>query len=175
MKKLIISFICIVILSCIVFGALKNKNKEYLRIHIRANSNLEIDQNIKYQIKDKVVEYLTPIIASCSSKQEMIDKLNLNKLNIENYIDSILKSNNFNYTSNLKINNELFPTRSYDNLTLESGYYDAIIIELGKAEGNNWWCVVYPPLCFLNTESYTSFKYKSKILELINKFKSKNA
>lgn len=171
MKKILIVCCCILILTFVVIGAVRNKNKEYLRIHIRANSNLEVDQNIKYQIKDKVVDYLTPIICSCKSKQEIIDKLNYNKLNIEKYIDNILISNNFNYTSNLKINNELFPTRTYDNLTLESGYYDAVIIELGEAKGNNWWCVVYPPLCFLNSESYTSFKYKSKILELINKFK----
>ena len=77
--------------------------------------------------------------------------------------------NGFNYVSNIKINNEYFPTRTYANTTLESGYYDAVIIELGEAEGDNWWCVMYPPLCFVNkNENNMQIKYKSKIWEWIN-------
>ena len=62
----------------------------------------------------------------------------------------ILRQKGFNYVSNVKINNEYFPSRTYENTTLESGYYDAVIIELGEAKGDNWWCVMYPPLCFVN-------------------------
>ena len=68
------------------------------------------------------------------------------------------------------IRNEKFPTRVYGDLTLESGYYDAVIVELGKAEGANWWCVVYPPLCFSSGEN---IEYRSKIADIIAEWKSK--
>ena len=81
----------------------------------------------------------------------------------------MLKNAGFNYHSKVAVRNELFPTRVYGDFTLEEGFYDALIVELGEAKGDNWWCVVYPPLCFTGTEN---IKYKSKILEIINSFKN---
>ena len=72
------------------------------------------------------------------------------------------------YKSRAVLREELFPTRTYDNLTLESGFYDALIVELGEGKGDNWWCVVYPPLCFV--ESGHGYVYKSKIVEIIKNF-----
>ena len=66
--------------------------------------------------------------------------------------------------------NEKFPTRVYGEFTLESGYYDAVIVELGEAKGDNWWCVVYPTLCFTGGENV---KYSSLILKVIEEFKQK--
>jgi len=142
--------------------------KEYLRIHIRANSNLEIDQDIKYIIKDNIVDFLTPIISRCKTKEDFKNALNQNLLNIECISNKILAQNNFDYTASAKINNEYFPVRSYDNLTLENGYYDALIINLGSGKGDNWWCVVYPPLCFLNSNA--DYVYKSRIKEFVKKY-----
>ena len=81
-----------------------------------------------------------------------------------------LREKGFNYSVNIKIDNEFFPTRTYANTTLESGYYDAVIIELGDAQGDNWWCVMYPPLCFVNkNEKVNQIKYKSIIYEWFEK------
>lgn len=171
MKRLFsIFFLCLVLLGLIFVGIFTKDdyNNEYLRIHIRANSNLQIDQDIKYQIKDVIVDFLIPIISSCSTKNEMQQQINKNLSKIVGIADQILAQNNFDYKSSAKLSNEYFPTRSYDNLTLQSGYYDALIVNLGSGEGDNWWCVVYPPLCMLN--SNTSYKYKSRILELIKSF-----
>lgn len=167
MKKLL--FACALILA-IVVGALmlpqKEVNYDYLRLHIRANSNSEIDQNIKYKIKDKMVEILTPFLCNVESKEKAINVIEQQKQNITNQCLEILHQNGFNYSVNVKINNEFFPTRTYANTTLESGYYDAVIVELGEAEGDNWWCVMYPPLCFVNkNENCKQIKYKSKIYE----------
>ena len=85
----------------------------------------------------------------------------------------ILKSNGFNYLSNVKIANEEFPLRVYENITLKEGYYDAVIVELGKAEGDNWWCVMYPPLCFYGETE--NVKYKFKLKEIIDAFFNKNS
>ena len=69
------------------------------------------------------------------------------KERLEAIADGILSNNGFSYKCEIVVRNEKFPTRVYDGVTLKSGYYDALIVNLGKAEGDNWWCVVYPPLC----------------------------
>lgn len=138
---------------------------DYLRLHIRANSNSEIDQNIKYEIKDELVEFLTPYFCNVTSKNEAIEIVNNLKEKMSEICVEVLRKNGFNYSANVKINNEYFPTRTYSNTTLESGYYDAVIVELGCAEGDNWWCVMYPPLCFITRENQTEITFKSKIVE----------
>ena len=138
---------------------------DYLRLHIRANSNSEIDQNIKYEIKDELVEFLTPYFCNVTSKNEAIEIVNNLKEKMSEICVDVLRKNGFNYSANVKINNEYFPTRTYSNTTLESGYYDAVIVELGSAEGDNWWCVMYPPLCFITRENQTEITFKSKIAE----------
>ncbi len=166
MKK----FICILsIFILIVVGALflpKQEEYDYLRLHIRANSNSTIDQNVKYEIKDELVDYLTPYLCDVKSKEEAISIIETLQNNMINICESLLKEKGFDYSVNVKINNEYFPTRTYANTTLESGYYDAVIVELGDAVGDNWWCVMYPPLCFVNNfENSTQINYKSKIVE----------
>lgn len=172
MKRLFAIFFLCLSIALVVVLALNytkpNYYTDYLRIHIRANSNLEVDQNIKYIIKDEIVAYLTPVISTCTTKKEFQQKLQENLSNIECISSRILAQNNFNYKASAKVTNEYFPARTYDNLTLESGYYDALIINLGSGEGNNWWCVVYPPLCFLNSNA--NYYYKSRIQEVIKKY-----
>lgn len=165
--------ILIVIFMLVVFGVLAgcnqlNVSNDYLRIHIRANSNAEDDQIIKYEIKDLVIEHLTPFLAECKDKNSVINMLGNKKYDLEGIIDNFLKANNFSYKSNVVIDNQFFPTRYYGEYLFPSDYYDAIIINLGQAKGDNWWCVVYPPLCFAGGEN--SVIYKSKIKEIISAF-----
>ena len=173
MKKICITLtICAIILLSIggVFINQKTSTKEYLRIHIRADSNLEEAQAVKYLVKDAVVKYLTPIIASIKTKAQAVKSLTSALSNIENVADAVLKEQGFNYTAKAKIKNQAFPTRVYNGYTLEQGFYDALIIELGSGKGDNWWCVVYPPLCFTGGVGY---EYKSKIYEIIKDFFNK--
>lgn len=167
MKKIIVVILSLLIVVGIALTVPTERvNYEYLRIHIRANSNLEVDQCVKYEIKNELVGFLTPYLCEAKSKQQAIDTIEGMKYLLESKCDQILKDKGFNYSSNIKINNEFFPTRNYDNVTLNSGYYDAVIVELGQAEGDNWWCVMYPPLCFVNKfENNIQIKYKSKIAE----------
>ena len=177
MKKLLaIFFLCLCFCAVLISGVFifdnnnsnKSTNNSYLRIHIRANSNLEEDQDIKYIIKDAIVDFLTPAISRCKTKEDFEKTLKENLLNIECIANEILAQNSFDYKTSAQINNEYFPVRSYDNLTLQNGFYDALIVNLGSGKGDNWWCVVYPPLCFLN--SNTDYCYKSRIVEFIKKY-----
>ena len=145
---------------------------DFLRIHIRANSNSEIDQRVKYQVKSEVVDYLTPYLAEAVDKQSAINIVENHLNEIENVADIVLDKNEFDYKCNAEIRKENFPTRQYDDITLKSGIYDALILELGSGQGNNWWCVVYPPLCFVGgvDDGSSNIKYRSKLVEIINNF-----
>ncbi len=174
MKKLCISFlVCIIIILSVVGIGLSNSQNqtEYLRIHVRAESNDFYDQQVKYKVKDALVDYLTPIIATITTKEMAKQVLESETVNLEKVADTVLKENGFKYTSKVTLKQEKFPTRVYKDFVLEEGIYDALIVELGSAKGDNWWCVVYPPLCF--TGEGVDYKYKSKIYEIINIFTSK--
>ncbi|MBQ3234615.1 MAG: stage II sporulation protein R [Clostridia bacterium] len=169
MKKIGITFLLLaIIVTTVVVGASGSPNSvEYLRIHIRANSNGEQDQSVKYRVKSAMVEYLTPFIAECSTKEQAMKMLDAQVENLQELSNKTLKSNGFDYKSKVSVRKEKFPTRVYGDFTLEEGIYDAIIVELGEGKGDNWWCVVYPPLCFTASENV---KYKSKIKEIISSF-----
>ena len=170
MKNFCISFclLLIILLLAVGNGLFINQEVEYLRIHVRADSNLKSAQDVKYLVKDGLVEYLTPKLANCKTKKRAEEMLRENLSELENIANDILLSNGFTYKSTITLKSEQFPTRSYGELTLEQGYYDALIVNLGSGEGDNWWCVVYPPLCFVSDG--TPCVYKSKLLEIINEF-----
>lgn len=173
MKKLAVLGAVIVIALIVILGTTyKEVNKEYLRIHIRANSNLEVDQNVKYKIKDQVVFTLTPLIANCDSFESVKKIMGQNLAMIDSVANKVLKENGFSYTAKSKLCQEEFPTRAYGEFVLQSGFYDAIIVELGEAKGDNWWCVVYPPLCFVNAGAGTNVVYRSRILDMINSWRN---
>lgn len=176
MKKFIVICVSFVLLLALGVGICLNKESKeeegYLRIHVRANSNSESDQKIKYQVKEAVVDYLTPLIATGSTFEDAYNVLKENLNQIEVIADNVLIKNGYSYKTSASLKDEYFPTRSYGEYTLENGYYDALILELGSGQGNNWWCVVYPPLCFIGAEGNgaTNIIYKSKFLEIIKKF-----
>ena len=166
MKKILLVFgVVIIIIAILVF--MPSAETKYLRIHIRANSNDLVDTNIKHEIKDLVCEYLTPLFADCNEIEKAEKILTANLKNIERVVDNLLLSKGFTYTSSARLNNEYFPTRTYKELVLESGYYDALIIDLGQAKGDNWWCVIYPPMCL--ADNTKNIVYKSKLLQIISK------
>ena len=176
MKKILALLLVIVaVVGALVYAGSANgaqAENDYLRIHVRANSNEQIDQNIKYIVKDEVVRFITPYAAECTDKERAIKVIGSVLPQIEEVCDGVLKANGFSYTSKASIRAEEFPTRVYGDLTLENGIYDALIIELGSGTGDNWWCVIYPPLCF--TSGTAEVKYRSIILEIIDKFMHKN-
>lgn len=154
-----------------VFTGTPATEVEYLRIHIRANSNSVEDQSVKYMVKDAVVEALIPLLSEVHTKEDA-EKVIISEFSyIEAVANAVLKTEGFSYQAHAKLDNEYFPTRTYEDentaLTLAEGYYDAVILELGEASGNNWWCVVYPAFCFVNSKKSDNIVYISKIWEII--------
>lgn len=144
---------------------------DYLRIHVRANSNSAEDQQVKYEVKDEVVKFITPFVKECVDKERAIEVMTGLLPEIEKVCDKALRERGYTYGARAQIRNEKFPTRVYGDLTLDEGVYDALIIELGTGTGDNWWCVIYPPLCF--TSASADVEYRSIIADIINKFKGK--
>lgn len=145
----------------------EKKEVEYLRIHIRANSNSVQDQNVKYKVKDAIVELLIPYLSKISSFEDAKSFIADNFEMIEKEADSILEREGFTYSSKAELKNEHFPTRTYDDLTLEEGDYDALILNLGSGTGDNWWCVVFPAFCFTRSTKSSNIEYISAIWEII--------
>ncbi|MCX4287796.1 MAG: stage II sporulation protein R, partial [Clostridia bacterium] len=135
MKKLLVLVLIFTAIAATVILAAGAQNaqaeNDYLRIHVRANSNEQIDQSVKYTVKDEVVKFITPYAARCTDKQTAMEVIGGILPEIEKVCDRVLKQNGFNYTSRASVRAENFPTRVYGDLTLESGIYDALIIELG--------------------------------------------
>lgn len=174
MKKILLALLVLAVLGVGVFCTLEKENNDYIRIHIRANSNEEIDQNIKMVVKEKIVNALIPILAKAENKNEAKLLLQHNLDRLASIADDVLENNSFEYGAKAELTREEFPARKYGDLVLEKGEYDALIINLGEGAGDNWWCVAFPPLCFVPTEG-ANIKYKSKIIEIIEKFKEKVA
>lgn len=172
MKKVFSSVIILILTLILCTGCVHTNAKEgtdLLRLHIRADSNRTCDQQVKLKVRDEITGFLSEKLKNASDKSgamRIIQTL-LPELTIK--ADRTLKQNGFYYGATVRLTNEFFPTRKYENLVVESGYYDALIVELGSGDGDNWWCVVYPPLCFITEES-DGVQYKSKIWELIRQW-----
>lgn len=169
--KYFLGFLSVTVLVLVfVLCPFSSSNKEevqYLRIHIRANSNSVQDQNVKYKVKDEVVNALIPYLSQIQTFEEAKDFIEENFDMIEGVADGVLKREGFDYSSSASIKNEHFPTRVYEDLTLEEGDYDALILNLGSGEGDNWWCVVFPAFCFTSSTKSGQNEYISAIWEII--------
>lgn len=172
MKKYCIVFglLFIIILTAAFAAQEKTVQTEYLRMHVRANSDSATDQAVKYEVKDAIVDYLIPLAAECTTKREAMSMLKSELDAIEEVADGVLQKNGFTYTARASLRQEEFPTRVYEDVTLEAGIYDALIVELGEGVGANWWCVVYPPLCFAGEASGEGVIYRSRLWEIIRDF-----
>ncbi|MBQ3066776.1 MAG: stage II sporulation protein R [Clostridia bacterium] len=172
MKKLVI---LLLVVLCVALVALPQPtNQDFLRIHIRADSNNDVDQAIKFVVRDAIVQYLSPLLVGATTKQKAMEILASQLQNIQHVCDKVLLSNGFAYTSTVSLCAETFPDRSYNGINLPSGVYDALIVNLGSGSGNNWWCVVYPPLCFVGGQPNGSnqVQYKSKLWEIVQQWLS---
>ena len=123
--------------------------QEVVRIHIRANSNSDIDQEVKLRVRDSVTEYLTERLEGVNSKAQALETLDASKAQITKIANEVLAQNGFDYKANIYIGKETFPERDYGEYTFPAGEYDSLILNLGTGEGDNWWCVAFPPLCFV--------------------------
>ncbi len=123
------------------------------RLHVIANSDSYEDQNLKYIVRDKVLEYINSISGNENSKEDVIALAKANINEIQKIAENTIQENGYNYSVKLNIGNFAFPTKTYGDISFPAGFYDALKIEIGEAKGQNWWCVMFPPLCFVDVTS----------------------
>lgn len=128
-------------------------SNNFFRLHILANSDSNEDQNLKLKIRDNIIEYMNTLSYSGLTKEEAINLTNSNLENFKKIAEKIILDEGYNYPVSLEIGNFYFPTKEYGNISLPAGYYDALKIEIGEAKGKNWWCSLFPPLCFVDISS----------------------
>lgn len=134
-----------------------------IRLHIIANSDSEADQNVKIKVRDAVLREVGNRLSSENEdkcKKEIVNNLD----EIEEIADRVLLENGFTYTSQAMYGKFPFPEKTYKSMTLPAGDYYGVRIVLGSGEGHNWWCVMYPPLCFKEGEEITLSQESEKIL-----------
>ena len=123
------------------------------RLHVIANSDSKEDQNLKYIVRDKLLQYMNSYLSNTSTKEDAIKIANKHLDEFKQVAINTIKEQGYSYNVNVKVGNFEFPTKTYGDISLPAGFYDALRVEIGEAKGQNWWCVMFPPLCFVDVTS----------------------
>lgn len=175
MKKFII--ILLACLSLYVFFS-KTNSKEDIRIpdsairfRVLANSNSPRDQKIKQDVRDKMQKELYTLLENTKSTKEARNLIQGNMDNFNKILQEEMADKEYSYTIDYGMHE--FPEKTYKGITYEAGEYESLLVTLGEGKGDNWWCVLFPPLCLLEAKETTNtneVEYKSFIKELIEKY-----
>ena len=165
----ILVFIYIALLSFNYSKAISsNLSDSVFRLHIIANSDSSADQELKLKVRDKIIEYMNTLTSNSSDKKDVISIVNNHLDSFKEIALNTIKENGYNYDVNIEIGNFHFPTKSYGDISFPASNYDALKIEIGDAIGQNWWCVLFPPLCFVNSSTVVPDDSKNTLKENIN-------
>lgn len=150
---LIMFLLCIfIVVSAIsyVSAVSNNISKSVFRLHVIANSDSEEDQNLKYKVRDSLIDYMNSLTHDITSKDDAIRIAKEHENDFYNIAKKTIEENGYDYDVKIEIGNSYFPTKYYGDISLPAGYYDSLKVEIGSASGQNWWCVMFPPLCFVD-------------------------
>ena len=167
------SFILILII-CLFYVFISDKMVDSLkipddaiRIRVIPNSNLEYDQMIKGKVRDALEVTMYDLLCDAESSGEAYEIIKNNLSLVDKDVANILKDTDYGYDVNLGLN--YFPEKEYKGVKYAEGYYNSLLVTLGKGEGDNWWCVLFPPLCLIEGDS-SEVEYKSLIKEILEKY-----
>lgn len=164
MKK-IIYVILIIVMILVVSKPRYDLSEDMVRFRVIPNSNSSKD----ILIKEKVVNELSTLLFKDANdinetRNNVVN--NLDKINTS--IDKVFNENNYNLKYKVKYGMNYFPSKEYNDIKFEAGNYESLVVEIGEAKGNNYWCILYPPLCMVDYEKDTKIEYKSKIIEILS-------
>ncbi|MHB9942375.1 stage II sporulation protein R [Clostridium sporogenes] len=209
MKRILVFMLSIIVIFFIGFNCLnliygstsseqKNISNKIIRFHVLANSDSIEDQSLKLKVKDEIIKHMMPKLDKSNSIDESRKILKENDKEIKKIAENIINKNGYKYSVNTYLGQEQFPIKTYGNITLPQGQYEAYKIVIGNGQGQNWWCVMFPPLCFVDVtkgevsaketeqkmkkvlkeeelksinNSKNSYEIKFKVVEEINKLK----
>lgn len=173
MKKVFV-FILMLLLVVSVYKKSNDSVKipdSAIRFRILANSNSPRDQKIKEDIRDKMQKELYSLLQNSKSIDDSRKIINSNMSNLDEILKDSMKDIEYSYSIDYGMH--YFPSKTYKGITYEEGNYESLLVTLGSGKGDNWWCVLFPPLCLLEAEESSDVKdveYKSFIKEIIEKY-----
>lgn len=148
LKVLWVAVFCLVAFMGFCEAVSEDLTGSIVRIHVIANSNSAYDQNVKLAVRDIILKEANALSGSDSPSLSLVES---RKAELENVVNAYLRGQGIDYTCSFLTGRFYFPAKSYENITLPQGEYDALRVVLGAGEGENWWCVMYPPLCFTDS------------------------
>lgn len=126
----------------------KNLAEEVFRFHVLANSDTKEDQALKMQVKEAVISYMKEMLPAGADRKETKQWVIWHQEEIEKVAESVILEQGYSYSVHAKVTKSTFPDKTYGDVMLPAGEYEALRIEIGEAKGQNWWCMLYPSLCF---------------------------
>ncbi len=143
--------------------------QKVLRFHVIANSDSEEDQRLKLKVKEALVESLTPKVKNINDITQVKAIVTEQLDSIQEIAEQVISRQGYDYNVSVSLEKCYFPLKIYGNYAFPPGYYEALRVRIGKAEGKNWWCVMFPPLCFVDeTYSIVDENSKEKLLKLLS-------
>ena len=121
-----------------------------VRLHVLANSDSEEDQELKMQVKEHVIAYLGEVLGRDLDLEETKEQILLHRKEIETEVKKVIEKQGYSYEVSVALEGAYFPIKTYGDVTFPAGDYEALQIKIGEAKGKNWWCVIYPALCFVD-------------------------
>ncbi|MGI6065324.1 MAG: stage II sporulation protein R [Bacillota bacterium] len=131
-----------------------------LRFHVIANSDSIYDQKVKLQVRNEIIEYMKPYFSHVETSAEAANMVRKQASAIERVADNCLGAHKAGYSARVELGDFNFPAKAYGNLVLPEGKYQAVRVVLGEGEGRNWWCVLFPPLCFVDLSNSVAVQVK---------------
>ncbi len=141
--------------------------EEIIRLHVKANSDNDYDIALKEKVKDEILKRLEDGLADSKSKVQTKEFLQSNLTFIEEVANEVVTESGYSYPVKAYLTNDFFPTKAYGDVKLPAGEYEALRVDIGEAEGSNWWCVMFPPLCYVDVTKKTLSDSEKSTLKYI--------
>lgn len=170
MKKI---FVSLIILFMIVSGVKADNYvipNDAIRLRVIPNSNSEYDQDIKLKVKNLLEYKMYNLLKNTKGVKKAREIIKSNISDIDKDINELLIKENYDLSYSVNYGKNYFPKKEYRGVTYNEGYYESLVVTLGKGEGDNWWCVLFPPLCLLEAQKNDKVEYKFFIQELFESF-----
>lgn len=175
MKKILIPIA--IIMSILVMNIKEKEDtyilpKETIRLRIIASSNTPYDQFIKIKVKENMEKVLENTISEDDDIETFRKTINENLDKFENEVQETIDSYKYNKSFNIKYGYNYFPEKEYKGVKYEEGMYESLVVSLGEAKGDNWWCVLFPPLCMLEVEESEKddIEYRFLVKDIVDKY-----
>ena len=170
--KYIPIFMIIIVIYMVVGGVFKNYKipDEAIRIRVIANSNSDYDQQMKRKVKDSITSDMYQMLNDIKGIDQARNVINSNLDIINQDVFETLKKNNYQIDYDVNFGYNYFPEKKFKGLKYDAGYYESLVVTLGEGKGDNWWCVLFPPICMLEASDNTDVEYTTLAKEMVSKY-----